>query len=106
MTSNCNCEWAHFFTKRGYRRYRGKENFIDHHSIALYMRINEDYHGCFLPLFPRPTGIIDVWYNLLKRTIIYDEKSGHDRKLRKTELNSILGMIIFYMHTEKAFDLD
>jgi hypothetical protein len=106
MATNCNCEWAHYFSKRGERRYVSGEHFIGHHGIALYRKILMDYPNRFLDLFPEPTGIVAPWENLLKRVAIYDHNRGYNRKLWKTELNAMLGMLTFYMGTENAFDLN
>lgn len=92
----CDCEWGHYGARRvDTRRYVGGERMMCRHGIALYKHlINENG---VLDFLPQLTGIMNLWYTLKQRTIIDDQRPT------KTRMNVLLGMIIAYMTTQKAF---
>ncbi len=95
----CDCPWNHYGLRRAdERRYVSGERMMCSHAIAFYHHLMNEFHDQILDVLPILTGVMNVWYTLKERTIIGDQK------LTITRMNALLGMIIGYMTTKKAFD--
>lgn len=100
LHADCNCLWSHYGTRRvEARRYVGGERMMCRHGIAFYKHLTVGSDDRVLDVLPELTGIINPWYTLRQRTIV------DNKKLTITRMNSILGMLIAYMGSEKAFSL-
>jgi len=94
----CDCLWGRYGARRVRdRRYVGGERMMCRHGIAFYQYLNRESNN-ILNMLPQLTGIMNPWYNLKQRTLI------GGRKLTKTQMNSILSMLIAYMGVEKCFE--
>ncbi|MEM4367579.1 MAG: hypothetical protein QW350_00070 [Candidatus Aenigmatarchaeota archaeon] len=98
LYSDCTCNWGRYGLRRREKRYVGGERIMCRHGIALYYHLQEQ--GKVESVLPTPTGILNPWWILKERAII------GDRKITRTQMNALLGMLIAYMGVEKAFSLE
>jgi len=82
--SDCTCLWPRYGMRRREEKYKGGERIMCRHGIALAEEIG-------IEGLPSLTGILNPWFTLKQRTII------GNKKITKTQMNALLGMIIAYM---------